>query len=226
MFDIERMGEYKAIIIPVHLLANEVILSAVEAYTSSGGTVVTTGDFMHKSEDNWRVYGEIIERLEQLSGLSYKKLLLMPQSPEQCCTFRWNDQTYRCDGFLKKTFAVQSASLQVLASVETPLSDKGAPVAVRHTYGTGTFVSLLSLPEQAFVKKLLAELLPEAAGVETMELPRNVELVRLYDRNGKLDCYFVINKSGAPFTLSFPTGEASAAVPDRSGMWVPASGCS
>lgn len=236
LFDTDRLTDYKAVIIPLHLLADEAALSALEAYVASGGTAIATGDLMHKSADNWRVYDGMRERLERLSGLRHRKLLFMPEDPGKRIRFHRNGTAYTCEGFLcrtvpvEKTFAEASSAqsapggpsaLQVLAVVEEPASERGVPLVVRHTFGAGVFITLASLPEPAFVRSLLAELLPEA-GVDIVDLPRGAELLRFYDAQGRLADYTLINKSGAPLTRLLPGMQEPVTVADRACLRFPA----
>jgi len=212
--DFSEMGRYKAVVVPVHLLENEDGLRRLEAYVEGGGTVYATGDLMHKSGDNWRVYGETRERINALSGVRHKKLLFLPgaaQGGSPSFRFSYQGSVFSYEGYFNKTAVTGTQEkLRVLAVVEEPAFERGTPVVTENRVGDGKFMMIHTLAEAAFYKRLFKDELPKL-GIETRELPKQVECLRMHDSEGRPAGYFILNQSPEAYDfVSLQSGERTS----------------
>jgi beta-galactosidase len=218
--DFADMYRYRAVIIPLHILENQEGLRQIEAYVASGGIVYVTGEFMHKSEDNWRVYGETIDRINVLSGLGHQKLLFVPKESKETYTFDYQGKSYTYDGYFNKAILENTASATVLAEVSEPAFERGTPAVTECQHGEGRFVMIHTLPEASFMKQLFADEL-RAIGIERWELPNQVECMRLHCRDGELAGYFIINQSADSFVFECKEQAEPIRVSAGTFQWLP-----
>jgi hypothetical protein len=147
------------------------------------------------------VYGEGIDRLNELFDIRHEKLLIIPADKPATVRHCGSGGLFEMRGYYNKFTVSDDKDVSVLARVESPDVHKGSPAAIEKKLGNGKLVFLAGLPSKQWLKLELKRLAADA-GLEAFDLPEKTELVRLCGKDDNPDVYVAINKQDKPLKLS------------------------
>lgn len=189
----EEILKYKIIIISLHVLENKEAINKLKTYVVNGGTAILTGDFMQKSTDNWRVYSDTLEQIDELTGIKHEKIFYMNNQSEGEIISIISDKCHKVHGFFNK-FDISDNNINIIAKVVSPHNEKGVPAIIERTLGKGKLIFMAALSTKDMVKEIVKKYSLEY-NIEVLDLPERVEVIRLFDSTEEFTAYLIINKS-------------------------------
>ncbi|MDF2922937.1 MAG: putative beta-galactosidase [Paenibacillaceae bacterium] len=210
IFSLDELPSYKMVMVPFHVTETKESLEKLQQFAASGGTVIITGDFMQKSRDNWQLYGDDRKPLERLTGLDLRKWQTVKPPSSVKLASSLSNEGHMLDKFFQK-IKPNGESINVLAYVTAPESEKGTPAVAENCNGGGRVVFLAGIPDQKLMKRILQRSADQLQ-LEPVELPAKTEMIRLYDDSNRLAAFFVLNKNEIPITVRLPGEHASLTV--------------
>ena len=201
--DWDQLSAYKMVLVPLAIVKHEGMLAALAEYAKQGGIVVITGDFMQKNEDNWRIYGDDRAGLADCLGLEWGLWHAVPESNRVVVEGEAEEGItgcYEMGGFFQKFRPLDNPDVHILARVTHPSVERGVPAIAERRIGAGSLLFTAGMPKKELVKALVRRSM-ERIGVETVELPEQAELIRLWNKDAEPAAYVLINKSASPLSL-------------------------
>jgi len=212
--EFQNLSRYKLVLIPMHIVETPGAVETLEEYVKSGGIVIITGDFMLKTQNNHRIYGEKINRMNSLFGIEHEKLLYITGDKptavklEACkCA---EEKEYSMHGYYNRFSVKNTEDLTVKARVTFPDIHAGSPAAIERKIGNGKLLLIAGLPSAQWVKHELKHLAADA-GIKTFEMLENTEIIKLFRKDGKSGAYVIINKQNK--TLNMDIGDDKISIP-------------